>query len=75
MRRAGTVVGSAQGLLVVSCADDAHPDVGAPLVDENLDDVGEVVEVFGPVEAPYVAVSPSGSVNPAALLDAPVYER
>jgi len=75
MRRAGTVVGSAQGLVVVRSGDDSYPDVGATLVNEDLDEVGEVVEVFGPVETPYVAVSPAEEVNPAVLLDDPVYER
>jgi RNA-binding protein len=75
MRRAGTVVGTAQGLVVVRCDDESFPDVGAVLVDEQLDEVGAVVEVFGPVDRPFVAASPADDALPATLLDAPVYER
>ncbi|MEF8831036.1 MAG: Gar1/Naf1 family protein [Halobacteriales archaeon] len=75
MRRVGTVVGTAQGLLVVRSADRSHPDVGAMVVDEQLDEVGEVVDVFGPVEQPYVSISPADSTHPPTLLEDPVYER
>jgi RNA-binding protein len=59
VRRAGTVVGTAQGVAVVRCHGDSYPDVGTDLVDEQLDQVGAVVDVFGPVERPYLAVSPA----------------
>lgn len=75
MQRVGTVVGTAQGLLVVRSPDDSSPDVGTEVVDESLDRIGEVVEVFGPVERPYLAVSPVDGVSAAMLLDAPVYAR
>ncbi len=74
MRRLGTVVGAAQGLLVVRSPDDSLADPGTEVVDESLDRVGEVVEVFGPVDRPYLAVSPADG-RAAALLDAPVYAR
>lgn len=74
MKRAGTVVGTAQGVAVVRSDDDEYPDVGTALVDENLDDVGTVVDVFGPVERPYLAVSPDIE-NPALLVGNPVYGR
>lgn len=75
MRRVGTVVGTAQGLIVVRSTDRSHPDVGTTVVDERLDEVGEVVDVFGPVEQPYVSVSSAASAHPPTLLDDPVYER
>lgn len=75
MRRVGTVVGTAQGLLVVRSPDDSYPRVGTQVIDESLDQVGQVVEIFGPVERPYLAVSPAGGVAAAMLLDAPVYAR
>ena len=74
MRRAGTVVGSAQGVVVVRSGDDKFPAVGTELVDERLDAVGEVVDVFGPVERPYLAVSPTDR-QVATLVGEPVYAR
>jgi RNA-binding protein len=75
MKRIGEVVRTAQGLAVVRCSDDDHPGVGAPVVDQNLDDIGRVVDVFGPVERPYVAVSPRDSVSLPALLGKKLYVR
>jgi RNA-binding protein len=75
MRRLGEVVSTAQGLLVVRCPDEERPDVGATAVDESLDDVGRVVDVFGPVERPYLAITPDDGVSPATLLGAKLYAR
>ncbi|WP_435096507.1 H/ACA ribonucleoprotein complex subunit GAR1 [Halarchaeum sp. P4] len=74
MKRAGDVVRSAQGLAIVRCVDENHPDMGAEVVDERLSDVGRVVDVFGPVEKPYLAVSPD-EASPASLLGSKVYVR
>jgi len=74
MKRVGTVVGVAQGLAVVRCPDETHPAVGTAVVDESLDERGRVVDVFGPVERPYVAVSPTGA-TPATLVGSPLYAR
>ena len=35
------------------------PKIGETVVDENLKPVGRVFDIFGPVSAPYVAISPS----------------
>lgn len=75
MRRVGTVVGVAGGLVVVRCHDDSFPDEGTDVVDESLDAVGRVVDVFGPVARPYLGVTPAEGVRPATLLDAAVYAR
>lgn len=74
MKRAGTVVGVAQGVAVVRSDDATAPDQGTAVVDEGLDDVGRVVDVFGPVERPYLAVAPDLD-NPARLVGSPVYAR
>lgn len=74
MKRLGTVARTAQGLVVVRAADDELPDIGTPVIDDSLADVGTVVDVFGPVEQPYVAVSPDAEPR-AALLGQPVYVR
>lgn len=75
MNRLGDVVRTAQGLAVVRSPDDATPDIGTPVVDESLTDVGRVVDVFGPVSRPYVAVSPDDGVHIAGLVGAKVYTR
>ena len=75
MHRVGTVVRTAQGLAIVRTTEDDPPSMGTPLVDENLDEVGRVVSVFGPIERPYVAVDPAEDHAPATMLDRPLYAR
>ena len=75
MRRVGEVVRTAQGLAVVRCPGAEHPDLGTPVVDESLDEVGRVVDVFGPVERPYVAVSPVEGVALPRLIGQKLYAR
>ena len=62
MKRVGEVVRIAQGLAVVRCPDD-------------LTTAGSVVDVFGPVERPYVAVSPAGDRRPATLVGQRLYAQ
>jgi RNA-binding protein len=75
MRRVGEVVRTAQGLAVVRCPDEDHPRLGTAVLDEDLETVGRVVDVFGPVERPFLAVSPEDGVAPALLLGRPLYAR
>lgn len=75
MKRVGEVVRTAQNLAVVRCPDDDHPDFGMDVVDENLTDIGRVVDVFGPVDRPFVAVSPNEDVRLPTLLGQPLYAR
>ncbi|MFB6220770.1 MAG: H/ACA ribonucleoprotein complex subunit GAR1 [Halolamina sp.] len=75
MERVGTVSRTAQGLAVVRCDDADHPDIGTDVVDESLTDVGRVVDVFGPVAQPYVAVSPNDRSRLADLVGAKLYAR
>ena len=72
MRAIGEVVRTAQGLAVLR-SDDDHPDIGTEVVDERLETVGRVVDVFGPVERPYLAVSPTDGVAVPALLGERLY--
>ena len=75
MQRLGEVVRTAQGLAVVRCPDDDPPDIGTEAVDEQLNAVGRVVDVFGPVSRPYVAVSPADGTTLATLLGKKLYAR
>ncbi|MEF8827433.1 MAG: Gar1/Naf1 family protein [Halolamina sp.] len=75
MERVGTVSRTAQGLAVVRCDDADHPEIGTPVVDESLNSVGRVVDVFGPVSQPYVAVSPNNRSGLAELVGSKLYAR
>ena len=74
MRRLGEVVRTAQGLAIVRCADDDPPRIGTAAIDDGLQPVGRVVDVFGSVERPYLAITPEGD-HPAMLLGSVVYAR
>jgi RNA-binding protein len=74
MKRLGEVVRTAQGLAIVRSPDETYPDIGTSVVDEGLDEVGTVVDVFGPVGRPYVAVS-SERERIVPLVGKPVYAR
>ena len=65
----------AQGLLVVRTDGTDHPDIGAMVVDETLASVGRVVDVFGPVERPYLTITPDDDVHPPALIGETLYLR
>jgi RNA-binding protein len=80
MRRLGTVERAAGGVAVVRVPapdpDEETPDppaVGTEAVDERLATVGRVVDVFGPVDRPYLAVVTDD--DPATLLGSVVYGR
>jgi RNA-binding protein len=75
MKRVGTVSRVAQGVAIVQLDDDDHPEIGIPVVDDSLSRVGRVVDVFGPVDRPYVAVSPSNGVALASLVGSKLYAR
>ena len=75
MRRVGDVVRVAQGLAVVRAPDADFPETGTAVVDENLDDLGRVVDVFGPVDHPYVAVTSADGVGLADLVGGKLYAR
>ena len=75
MQRLGTVSRLAQNLLVVRCDDADHPDIGATAVNESLSRVGRVVDVFGPVDKPYVAVAPADGVRTASLVGERLYAK
>ena len=75
MRRAGEVIGTAQGVAIVRCPDDDHPGIGAQVIDDRLDRVGRIVDVFGPVERPYLAVTPARNREIAPLVGRVVYVR
>ncbi|MDS0477381.1 Gar1/Naf1 family protein [Natrinema sp. 1APR25-10V2] len=86
MRRVGAVVRTAQGLAVLRADEtdddggaddiDSHRDeIGTMVLDDNLEEVGRVVDVFGPVSQPYLAVTPDDGVHLPSLVGATLYAR
>jgi len=84
LRRLGTVDGVAQGLVIVRTPPDGGadgetdgdpPELGTTAVDESLATVGRVVDAFGPVERPYLALDPADGVDAVGLLGETVYAR
>lgn len=75
MQRAGQAVRTAQGLLILRAPSEEFPDVGSEIIDESLTTVGTLVDVFGPVERPYLAVTPADDQRPATFLGATLYAR
>ena len=75
MRRAGEVRGLAQGVAVLRCEDDEYPDIGTEVIDESLEMVGRVVDVFGPVERPYLAVTTGEDIHAPTLVGETLYAQ
>lgn len=75
MQRAGEAVRTAQGLLILRATGGEFPDVGSEIIDESLTSVGTLVDVFGPADRPYLAVTPEADCRPAAFLGATLYAR
>lgn len=75
MKRAGVAQSFTQGVLVLRGTDPDPPSIGDSVVNDQLDRVGTVVDVFGPVEEPYLAVSPRDGVDPASVLGRRLYVR
>lgn len=75
MKRVGTVVRTAQGLAVVRAPDESMTDIGTAVLDDSLTTVGTVVDVFGPVDRPYLGISPAESVHLPGLVGTTLYAR
>ncbi len=84
MRRVGQVVRISQGLAVLRADDETTGDsndddlehtIGTTVLDDNLEEVGRVVDVFGPVERPYLAVTTDDSVHQPSLVSSTLYAR
>jgi rRNA processing protein Gar1 len=51
---------------------DNPPKLGSEVVDENLNAIGRVFDIIGPVSAPYAVIKPTVR-EPSKLLNKPVY--
>ncbi|RZV08277.1 snoRNP protein GAR1 [Natrinema hispanicum] len=82
MRRIGAVVRTAQGLAVLradavddEAAEAYRDEIGTTVLDDSLEEVGRVVDVFGPVSQPYLAVTPDDDVHLPSLVSSTLYAR
>jgi len=75
MKPVGEVVRTSGGIAVVRSPDEGHPGIGASVVDDQLTAVGRVVDVFGPVDRPYVAISTDDGVHVPTLVGRRLYQR
>jgi len=74
MQRLGEADRTAQGLAIVRLDDpDDPPPIGREVVDESLSTAGRIVDVFGPVDGPYVAITPADDRRLATLLGEKLY--
>lgn len=71
MQRLGRITNvSPSGNAIVKT--DNPPKIGAEVVDENLEVVGKIFDIIGPVSSPYAVIKPSVR-EPTKLVNKPVY--
>ncbi|MFA9415667.1 H/ACA ribonucleoprotein complex subunit GAR1 [Natrinema sp. HArc-T2] len=82
MRRIGAVVRTAQGLAVLRAdavdddtAETYRDEIGTTVLNDSLEEVGRVVDVFGPVSRPYLAVTTDDDVHLPSLVSSTLYAR
>lgn len=75
MQRIGTVNKTAQGLAIVGSETDDVPEIGGMVINESLSTVGRIVDVFGPVETPYIAITPTDSASLTDLVGTTLYTK
>ena len=74
MRRLGKVLHiSKRGSIILQT--DKTPPVGgrSVVLDKQAKEVGTIIDVFGPVKTPYVAVRPKRNTNPHKLVGMLLY--
>ena len=59
MRRLGRVVHtSSSKSIIVKMEANTIPNIGEKVVDENLQPIGNISDIFGPSRTPYIAIKP-----------------
>ncbi|MFX1559779.1 MAG: H/ACA ribonucleoprotein complex subunit GAR1 [Promethearchaeota archaeon] len=74
MRRLGKVLHiSKRGSIILRT--DKTPPVGSKsiVLDKKAQEVGEIIDVFGPVKEPYVAIRPKRDSTPSKLIGQILY--
>ena len=74
MRRLGKVLHiSKRGSIILRT--DKTPPVGSKSVvlDKKAQEVGEIIDIFGPVKEPYVAIRPNRNFDPSKLVGHMLY--
>ncbi len=74
MRRLGKVLHvSSRGSLVLRT--DKTPPMGkqARVLDKKAQEIGIIIDVFGPVKSPFVSIRPKGNIDPQKLVGQMLY--
>jgi RNA-binding protein len=72
MRRLGKVTHvSQQGSIILKT--DKTPPIGAAVVDKKVQQIGSVLDVFGPVKEPYVSIRPNRGIDGSKLVGQTLY--
>ncbi len=72
LKRIGIVVQTTKsGTIIVKSK--FTPKEGAWAIDAALKKIGKIIEVFGPVKAPYVAIKPYAQIDIQKLKGKPLY--
>lgn len=74
MKRLGTALHVVQKRLIVrSDGSEEMPRVNSWVVDQKMNRIGKVFDIFGPVERPYIIVRPRKGVDAAAHVGRKLY--
>ncbi len=72
LQRLGRVTKVTPSQNIVVKLDKTPPNMGMPVIDENLKVVGKVFDIIGPVSSPYAVIRPSLK-NPENLVNRQLY--
>lgn len=75
MRRIGTVTDIAQRRYVLRAFEGVDPVIGTSVIDAELETIGRVVDVIGPVDRPYLVLDPTETEPDPAMIGKRVYSR
>ena len=75
MHRVGIAESVVQNLLIALSSESAQLEIGEEVIDESLTHIGRIVDIFGPVSRPYVAITPHSDLPLGRYLGAKLYAR
>ncbi|MFB6254587.1 MAG: H/ACA ribonucleoprotein complex subunit GAR1 [Halobacteriaceae archaeon] len=75
MKRLGNVNRISQGKAIIDSETDSPPDIGTAVINDQLSQVGEIVDIIGPTTSPFVVLMPDSGIHPPDLLGETLYTR
>ncbi len=64
---------SSQNHIIVRTS--SPPGIGSRVVNESNSLIGKVIDVFGPVDKPFISIKPSSSVDPYKILEQTLFVK